>query len=268
MTAIIFVGPVTFLKPKTYYQSNQRNIMKKLFFVALVSLSSLLLFAQDKVVYDANAEVRPVTSFHAVKIADGIELLLKQGNEEAVAVSADEIKYRDAIKTEVVNGELRIYIKQDAKSWWKQLRSKDRKMKAYVSFKSIDNIDASSGSRTTIDGNLNTATLSIDVSSGATVKGNLKSKQLTIDQSSGGKTYISGDVENLEVNASSGAQFYGYDLVANKCKADASSGGKLQLNVSKEMVAHASSGGGINYKGEGAIMDISTSSGGKIRRDR
>jgi hypothetical protein len=242
--------------------------MKKFFFMAVVSLSSLLLFAQDKIIYDANAEVRPVTSFHAVKIADGIELLLKQGNEEAVAVSADEIKYRDAIKTEVVNGELRIYIKQDAKSWWKQLRSKDRKMKAYVSFKHIDAIDASSGSRTTIDGNLNSAILSIDASSGATVKGNLKSKQLTIDQSSGGKTYISGDVENLEVNASSGGHFYGYDLVANKCKAGASSGGKMQLNVKEEMVAHASSGGGINYKGGGAIMDISTSSGGKIRKER
>lgn len=236
--------------------------------MALVSLSSLLLFAQDKIVYDANAEVRPVTSFHAIRISDGIELLLKQGNEEALAVSAGEIKNRDAIKTEVVNGELRIYVEQNAKSWWKQLRSKERMMKAYVSFKSIDKIDASAGSRTTIDGNLNTAILSMDVSSGATVKGNFKSKQLTIDQSSGGKTYIAGDVENLDVSASSGAHFYGYDLVAYKCKADASSGGKMELNVSKEMVAYASSGGNINYKGEGAIMDISTSSGGKIRSHR
>jgi hypothetical protein len=242
--------------------------MKKFFLLALVSLTSIILFAQDKIVYDANAEVRPVTSFHAVKISHGIELLLKQGDEEALAVSADEIKYRDAIKTEVVNGELRIYVEQNAKSWWKQLRSRDRKMRAYVSFKNLDKIDGSSGSRTIIDGNLNTAILSIDISSGATIKGNLKSMHLTVDQSSGGKSYISGNVEKLDVSASSGAHFYGYDLTADKCKADASSGAKLQLNVSKEMVAYASSGGGINYKGEGAIMDISTSSGGKIRRDK
>jgi len=91
---------------------------------------------------------------------------------------------------------------------------------------------------------------------------------LTIDQSSGGRSFISGIVEKLNVTASSGGHFYGYDLVVNKCKADASSGGKMQINVSKEIVAYASSGGGINYKGEGVIMDISTSSGGKIRRDK
>ena len=191
--------------------------MKKFFLLTFVSLCSIILFAQDKIIYDANAEVRPVTSFHAVKISHGIELLLKQGDEEALAVSADEIKYRDAIKTEVVNGELRIYVEQNAKSWWKQLRSKERKMKAYVSFKTLDKIDGSSGSRTIIDGNLNTAILSIDISSGATIKGNLKSMHLTVDQSSGGKSYISGNVEKLDVSASSGAHFYGYDLTADKC---------------------------------------------------
>ncbi len=241
--------------------------MKNLFLVALI-LCSTVLSAQEKIIYDANAEVRKIGSFKAIKVSHGIELLLKQGNEEALAVSANDEKYRDAIKTEVINGELRIYVEQSFDKWWKQLRTKGKYLKAYVSFKNLEEIDGSSGSKTIVDGNLNSPVLSIDLSSGASFDGNLKVMNLTIDQSSGGKSYISGNVENLSATASSGGHFFGYELVVDKCKADASSGGKMQINVTKEMVAYASSGGGINYKGEGVIMDVSTSSGGKIRRDR
>ena len=242
--------------------------MKKFFFAMLISICSTVSFAQEKIIYDANAEVRTIGSFNSIKVSHGIELLLKQGNEEGVAVSANEIKYRDAIKTEVVNGELRIYVEQSFNKWWKQLNLKEKYLKAYVSFKTLEKIDGSSGSKITIDGNLNSAILDVDLSSGATLKGNIKAMNLTIDQSSGGRSDISGDVENLNVTASSGGHFYGYDLVVDKCKADASSGGKMQINVTKEIVAYASSGGGIDYKGEAVIMDVSTSSGGKIKRNK
>ncbi|MDQ3847283.1 MAG: hypothetical protein M3342_25190 [Bacteroidota bacterium] len=43
----------------------------------------------------------------------GIELLINQGNEEALAISAETKEYRNAVKTEVVNGELHIFIKQN-----------------------------------------------------------------------------------------------------------------------------------------------------------
>lgn len=242
--------------------------MKKLFLTAFVSLFFVGAFAQDKVIYDADAEVRTVASFNAVKVSHGIELLLTPGNTEAVAVSAEEKEQRDAIKTEVTNGELKIYIEQKAIKWWRQLISKGKKPKAYVSFVKLDKIDGSSGAKITIDGSLNTAVLSLDLSSGANLKGNVKTMHLTVDQSSGGTTNISGTAENLKVNSSSGGRFNGYNLVVVKCKAEASSGGKIQLNVTNELAAYASSGGGIDYKGEGAIMDITTSSGGKVRKNR
>jgi hypothetical protein len=242
--------------------------MKKLLLMAFISLSLVAAFAQDKVIYDANAEVRKVPAFNAIKVSHGIELLLTHGNTEAVAVSAEEKEQRDAIKTEVTNGELRIYIEQKAMKWWKQLISKGKKPKAYVSFVKLEKIDGSSGAKITIDGSLNTAVLSFDLSSGANLRAIVKAKHLTVEQSSGGTTNISGTAENLKVNSSSGGRFNGYDLVVVKCKAEASSGGKIQLNVTNELAAYASSGGGIDYKGSGAIMDISTSSGGKVRKDR
>ena len=241
--------------------------MKKLFTTFLFSLFLLLSFAQEKIVYDANAEQRTVKDFHAIRISHGIELLLKQGNEEAMAISAETKEQREAVKTEVVNGELRIYVKQDLEKWWKQLRSQGKKIKAYVSFKNLDHLDASSGSRTTIDGKLTADNLSVDISSGAHVKGEIKANELEIDGSSGAVTDIRGSAQDLEIKASSGAHLYTYDLKAEKVKANASSGGRIELSVDKEIIANASSGGNISYKGESAaVREYNTSSGGKIRR--
>src|SRR4029078_11018080 len=101
--------------------------MKKLFLSLPVLLWGLVLFAQDKIVYDANAEIRNVSSFHAVEVSNGINLILKQGNSDAVAVSASSTDVIKRIKTEVVNGKLKIYC--DHQGWhdW----SGHKNMKAY-----------------------------------------------------------------------------------------------------------------------------------------
>jgi hypothetical protein len=73
-------------------------------------------------------------------------------------------------------------------------------------------------------------------------------------------------VDNFSIETSSGAHFNGYDLTASSAMAEASSGGKVELSVSKDLTASASSGGAITYKGSGGISNISTSSGGKVKR--
>jgi len=241
--------------------------MKKFFSLIVSGLFTLALLAQEKIVYDAHVEKRSVSSFHAIKVSHGIELLLSQGNEEALAISAEGKEERDAVKTEVVDGELRIYVKQDLEKWWNQLRRKGKHVKAYVSFTNLDHFDASSGTKTSIDGSLNANKLSMNLSSGAHLKGRIKGQHVEIDVSSGAVTDISGEVQNLEVNASSGAHFFGYDLSATICKADASSGSKIQLSVKEEIKASASSGAGINYKGGAAQTHVSSSSGGKVRKE-
>ena len=240
--------------------------MKKLFPFLFLSLLATISFAQDKTVYDANAEKRTTSSFHAIRVSHGIELLLKQGDTEALAISAETKEQRDAVKTEVVNGELKIYIEQKLMKWWKQLSRNGVRVKAYVSFKNLDKIDGSSGSKTNIDGSLTATKMSIDLSSGASLTGELKTNFLEIDQSSGASSTIKGEVQDLNVETSSGAHFNGYELTAANGRADASSGGKIELWVTKEIKASASSGGGINYKGQAVATNLSTSSGGKIKK--
>jgi hypothetical protein len=237
--------------------------MKKLLISSIASMMAVFAFAQDKVINDANAEVRNASGFHAIKVSQGITLIIKQGNTEAVAVSASEKQYRDRIKTEVVNGELKIYY--ESEKWYKGWNTNNKKLRAYVSFKQLDLLDGSSGSETSAEGSISSDNLKIDLSSGAGFKGLVQATSLSVKESSGATAGVSGKTQSLKVISSSGAVFNGYDLLSDKCEADASSGGTIQVSVSKELAAGASSGGDIHYKGAGVITKINTSSGGSVK---
>jgi len=238
--------------------------MKKLVLFVSGLFLSLLLTAQ-KQINDANAVKRDVKDFHAVRVSHGIEVLLSEGTEEAVAVSSNYPELRDKIRTDVVNGELRIYFDTD---FWDELKHMSkRKLRAYVSFVKLDGVKASSGSTIKVDGTIKATKLNMETSSGASINGRVEVGEMSVDQSSGSTMNISGTVSGkLIADGSSGSTFHGYDLAVENCEADLSSGAGVQVTVNKELSVEASSGGYVKYKGNGLIRNIRTSSGGSVSK--
>ena len=237
--------------------------MKTIYFAIIGSLLLNAAIGQNKIVNDPNAEVRTVKGFHGIRVSNGIHLFLTQGNEEAVAVSATERKYRDRIVTVVEDGVLKIYVEKSHWSFWDD---DWKNLKAYVSCKVLDELKASSGARVDVDGSLHSGNLTMHFSSGSGFNGNVQVTDLKIDQGSGADTKISGTASSLNVESSSGSSLKGYDLETDQCSANCSSGGSVHITVKKELSASASSGGQIYYRGNGVIRDISTSSGGEVSR--
>lgn len=220
--------------------------------------------AQNKTVNDANAQVRAVSAFHAIKVSTGIHLYLTQSNEEKVAVSADNTEHRERIRTEVVNGVLKIYY--DNWHHWFSNDDWNKNLRAYVSCKTLDALNASSGAHVEIDGSIHSNTLDLDFSSGAWFKGSVSVSDLKIDEGSGAHSVISGSANDTKAHASSGSHLDASELVTSQCDADASSGGHIDVNVSKTLMASASSGGHISYRGDASIKNINTSSGGAVSK--
>ncbi|MEJ7671193.1 MAG: DUF2807 domain-containing protein [Chitinophagaceae bacterium] len=101
--------------------------------IGIFTIGSVSIFAQNKtIINDKNAEPRSVKNYHAINVSNGIDLYLSYG-EEAAAVSASEIKYRDKIKTEVENGVLKIWYDQDLSN--QIIFTNKRDLRAYVSYK-------------------------------------------------------------------------------------------------------------------------------------
>jgi len=229
--------------------------MKKLLLIIAVVTFNSLSYAQH-VVNDANAEKRNVAGFHGVDVSGGIDLYLSQG-QEAVAVSASETKFRDKIKTEVKNGILKIWYESKSDL---HIDLGNRKMKAYVSFKNLDMLEASGGSDIKVDGTIAVSTLSLDISGGSDFEGKVNLNDLKVDASGGSDVHISGTAKNINIDASGGSDFKGYELTTDNCTVDASGGSDVYITVNKELNAESSGGSDIYYKGNGLIRNLKSSS--------
>lgn len=215
----------------------------------------------ERSINDANVQKREVSSFHAIQTEDGIDIYLTQGNEEALAVSASKTEYRDKIVSKVENGVLKLSYDD---TW--RLNWQGRRLRAYVSAKNIDAIEASGGSDILVQGTLSGDRLQLHQSGGSDFAGAVKLRDLDVEISGGSDVDISGATENLKVEASGGSDFLAFNLMAQNAVIDASGGSDARLNVARELTAEATGGSDIDYKGTPSVKRSSSSGGGSVSK--
>ena len=237
--------------------------MKKIF--ALIVFATTILFstkAQKQIVIDANAEMRTLNgSFTKIKISNAIDLYLNQSDNENIAVSASEDKFKAGINTIVENNVLKIYY--DGQRNW---GGKNRKLKVYVSFKNIDELQASGASDIVVAGTIAVTALDIHLSGASNFKGDIKANTLSLDLSGASDVIISGAVKQLNVESRGASDVKGYELVTDFCKATVSGASDVNITVNKELTAHASGASSIFYKGDAVIKDVHSSGASSINK--
>lgn len=238
--------------------------MKKIYLLLALAAMAVSVQAQ-KTINDPNAEVRNVSGFHAIKVSNAIDLYLSQSNTEAVAVSASETKYRDRIRTEVENGVLKIWFDHDNN--WKLWNTEKKKLKAYVSFKTLDKLVASGACDVTVDGVIRTNSLVINLSGASDFKGAIEANTIDIAQSGASDATVTGGrVTNLKVEVFGASDFNGYGLTAETCEARATGASDIKINVSKELTARASGASSVSYKGSGVVRSMQSSGASSINK--
>jgi hypothetical protein len=238
--------------------------MKKTFLMFSLFLGIITVSFSQKVINDDNAQKRVVGSFHGIDVATGIELTLTKGASEEVAVSASETQFRDKIVTEVVNGILKIHY--ETKSGAINKKNENKRLRAYVSYKSIDLLHVTTGAEVRVDGVLEATSLDLKANTGGLLKAEVNIGTLSVDQNTGSKITLSGKVDKLEAEGDTGSKFMGEDLVTNTCFIKMSTGAGIHISVDKEMSVKADTGGYIKYKGNGGIREVKTNTGGYVSR--
>ncbi|MBL4724152.1 MAG: DUF2807 domain-containing protein [Lutibacter sp.] len=193
--------------------------------------------------------------FDAIKVQQGINLFLTQGNSTKLNVEADE-NIMDLLITEVKNNELKIYFDKNV------YRAKARNV--YLTTNTISKIRTSSGASVKSENTLQVNTLDLDSSSGSSIKVYVSADQIISSTSSGADIDIYGKTNTFSANASSGSSIDADKLEAVDAYAKASSGANIDVNVSGKLTAKASSGGDIDYEGDPINVNKDTSSGGRI----
>ncbi len=235
--------------------------MKKLF-LGIVAFLPLCIFAQKQIINDENVQVRSVGPFNAIKVSDAIDIFLSQSEKEAMAVSAAKEEYRDRIRTSVENGILRIWLDRQGRSF----RNTNMKLRVYLSFTTLNRIEASGASDVVVSGTIKTNELAIDMSGASDFKGNVEANTFTVDLAGASDATVSGKVTSLKIVAGGASDFKGYDLETDTCNVDAGGASDIRVRVNKELNARASGASGVYYKGEGVTKEVKTSGSSSVSR--
>jgi hypothetical protein len=229
-----------------------------LLFFGLICLSIFGLAQEKVVVNDRNAQVRNHSGYSEISVSGGIDLYLSPDDHETVVVSASDERYRDRIVTKVEGGKLVIYFDGKGTTRWPDRMN----LKAYVSFKTLERLQASGASDVFVNGVINASSLRIDISGASDFSGAVSVDVLDLHQSGSSDSRISGRAERLTVQASGASDVKAFDLTVNYCNADASGASDIQITVNKEISARASGASDVNYRGEGLMRDVKTSGAG------
>jgi hypothetical protein len=203
-------------------------------------------------------EERDITeSFSTIKATEGLDVYLTQGNEESIAVEADE-NLNNIILTEIENGILKIHTKENI--------GKSSAKKIHVSFKDISSIISTSGSDVHSTNTISADELTIKTTSGSDMKLDVNTSFLICKSTSGSDLKLSGKTKNLNAEATSGSDIKAGNLEAQSCHVKANSGADVTVNTSVELTASASSGGDIKYYGNPEKVNKNDNVSGSIRK--
>jgi hypothetical protein len=195
--------------------------------------------------------------FTGIKVSAGIDVFLKQGNDQSITVEADE-NLHEYIITEVRGTVLHVY--SDA-----NIRDAEEK-RVYVTMKDINSIETTSAGDVVGESPVRSEKLQLSASSAGDIRLELFARELEVDISSSGDMTLSGEADNLKADLSSAGDLKAYDLKTREADISVSSAGDADINVSEKITARASSAGDIRYSGDPKYVDAHSSSAGGIHK--
>ena len=203
-------------------------------------------------------ETRMVTEpFSTIKATEGLDVYLTQSDNESIIVETDE-NLQELIITEVIDGVLKIHTAESI--------GKSVAKKVTVSFKTIANIIATSGSDVISTNTITLEELDLKTTSGSDMSLKLNTKVLNCKSTSGSDLNLSGKTEKLNAEATSGSDIEAKELIAQYSNVKVTSGADISVNTEKILVAKATSSGDIKYYGNPEKVDKSKNSSGNITK--
>ena len=200
---------------------------------------------------------RQTRSFSGIKVSSGINVYLKQGNEQSLMVEADENLHK-YIMTELKGDIMHIYTDANIRS------AKEKKV--YITMKEIKSVKASSAGDVIGETPINTDEIEINASSAGDIRLEIFANDIEVNISSSGDITLSGEADNLEASLSSAGSLNALNLIVRKANISVSSAGDADVNVTESLQAKASSAGDVRYTGNPKYVDAHSSSAGSIRK--
>lgn len=257
-------------QPASYFQNAiLMRALTKILLIALLLTGSVYVYADTfkPAVADFNKiEDRHITGFHAVDVGGSFDVYITQGSSESVKVEAPE-EIIDHIISEVDNGVLKIYNKNDRNFHWGDLFGNHKKIVVYVAAKDLNAIAVSGSGDVYFKEGIRTNSLRLKVSGSGDMYGRVEVKTLESGISGSGDVKLVGRAESSAVSVSGSGDFEARGLVTVNTLVHVSGSGDASINASNSVSASVSGSGDVRYTGGAHNVSASKSGSGDVSRD-
>lgn len=203
---------------------------------------------------------RAVSGFQGLSVSNGIDVYLTQGSSEKLTFDVKGVD-EDEVKSEVRNGVLKLYIDRRGTNWnW----GRSTYVRAYLTFRQLNNIEASGGADVIGQGTLSFNDLNVEAGGGSDVTLALKADKLNASASGGADLKLDGSARTLNANGSGGSDLDARKLTVEICNANSSGGSDVYVNATRELTMKASGGSDVYYYGSAKVLAKSESGGSDI----
>lgn len=205
---------------------------------------------------------RHLSGFHAIDIAGSYDVYITQGATESVKVEAPS-DMMEHIKTEVDNGVLRIYNKNDHFHWG-DLWGHHPKIRVYVMAKDLNAINVSGSGDAFFRDGIRAGSMKLSVSGSGDMTGRIDAKTLESDISGSGDMRLSGHADNSTVSVVGSGDFAARSLTTMSTTVHVSGSGDAAIYASDKLDASVAGSGDVNYSGHPKSVRKNKSGSGDI----
>ncbi len=249
------------------------------------TLKHILLLAALFIGYFASAqqtETRKLPDFNKLEISGSFNTVLRQGDETAVKITAENVDTKKILTRSVANT-LKISLENG--------NYRNTRINVEVTYKSLEAIDKSGSGNLTCESDLSSGGdfyLSSGGSGNVVIKGNIKAaEQVSVSRAGSGNMKLGGiQARTIKMNFSGSGNFEvtdgsattqsitlngsgnvdAYGLKTETCNAAISGSGDIKVYASNSLNATISGSGNINYQGDAQVKQIQVNGSGRINK--
>lgn len=203
-------------------------------------------------------ESRKIESFSEINISSGIDLYIKQSNEEKISIEAPANRI-DKLVVDVRNGALNISYKSSIGWSWGWNNGSNTKI--FLTLKDLRTLNVSGGSDVISQNRILTDKLNINVSGGSDVKMEINTEKLNCNVSGGADVTLKGMAMLSNFAVSGGADLDAKYLKTQTTNVSCSGGADAAVWAVENLKASASGGADIYYYGNPKVAKASSGGG-------
>lgn len=227
------------------------EFFKSVLIVFVLLLSSVFIFAQNKV-------VRDIDSFDKVSVSDDVKVTFRKAEVEKITILAEGIGY-DRIVSETEGRELKIRIKTGL--------FKETDVQITVEYVTLRAVDASNKADVKFEEKLTGDQITLKATGGAVINVDVEINALKATVSNGGRIEIAGSANLQEVDASLGGKYNAYEFETKKGYVKSNTNADVVVWSKEYLEATAGSKAVLKYRGSPEDVQSSTNLGGTIQGD-